>query len=354
MTINLYNATLEETGAKGFVSYDYKETYLIIMSDPAASPFAVLAHIGLPAPRSSYLIPTGDRVYVTRRSPHRVQDGTNKKWMVDVTYSNNQQSDFLRNTAGEPVETPPDAAKTVDISYEEISVSISDALFISTTLDGPASAGGTVTPSDSWLEYRKGSPGNIVNSAGTPVPDQSKNTYRKRLAVSRYELGYNTSYFDYLGAINNDSVTITQSDSSGPRYQETFGPRRLMIKDITKEDFWYNSILYYRIGFVLDVADNIWAVEHLDEGTKRFVSASQINPETGAVYTIPELTSILGSRASGWNEITTSDGFGGRVAIGGPVPFDGKGNEVYEWLDYSQRWLNWAAFKEKPFTPLNL
>ena len=358
--VDLFDDTVTETTQQGFISNNYTEVYQVIMDDKAASAFAVLALAGIPQPNIEYLIPSGQKVYVIQRVPTRVKDGTDRKWMVTIVYSNNQTSQFLRNSSGQPVTNPTEAVKAVDVEFEEFAKPIDNAKLISVTKGGPAWAAG-VTVEDITgepLADRIIQPGGIVNSACDSQP-ASFTDYRKRITVWRYEDEYKASYEDYLGKKNSDAITITESDDSGTKYSETFQPGRLLMKNIVKENVWRDSVLYYRIGYVMDAAKkgNVWYYSTFDEGTRQLVYAEQIDPDTGARWDadIPKFTEAVGSREIKPIEITTNDGFGNIVAIGEPQPLDGHGNPNPTKTGYgSQVWLNWDLIEEIAFGPLNL
>ena len=206
-TVDLFDATLVEDSSKGFPALTYVETYQVIMNTKNASPFAVLIEAGIPSPRGQYSSPYGDTLYVVSRVPIRQDRGaTDRKWHVRVTYSNDQQDDYLRNESGAPVATPPDAVKGVEITYEEIQEPITKAKLFNVTANAPYGQTGATNvtiPAGNPVEELQNNIGAICNSACTPLLDQYQIGYRKRLTVWRYELGWDASYENYLMKTND-------------------------------------------------------------------------------------------------------------------------------------------------------
>jgi hypothetical protein len=345
---------LTESIREGFKRLDLVRTYQVITTSRTDSSFTALSAPGLP-PLGNKVIASGQVLWVDQRRPFRVDyPQTGKKWHVQVNYTNYTQN-FFRDQNGNPVTEPSQSVKTVERTFQEFYENVSNARLRSITAGGPhgtaSAVSATIPP---WLTIQQTKRGPMTNSAGVPQRLE-RSTYRKVITVGGYVNAWNNAWDTYINTINSDSVTITQRDSQGIKYQETFAPETLLMNDVVRSDFWVDARLYFNLRFVMVYNPATWVRSVEDKGTKRYVSTDAYKPD-GTKYVQADLDALGIENDWGYQEITTDNG---TVALGEPVRFNGYGAEAptLKAATYDGNipfFLNYDDYEKKAFSALNL
>lgn len=373
MIADLINDVLTESSRNGFLNLTYTLTYQVIADNKGNSAFDVLTATGLPLLNSSFLTPGGNTLYVINRQPQRSDvDSTGRKWTVTVTMSNDTE-DYLRDQTGTPVDTPDQAVKKVDISYEEVEQTKNSGYFIGITSGAPFNyPGATNVTQPPWFP----APNNFayIGNTATDLRELSVSTYRKRIAVGRYETDYKPAYEDYLGKTNSDEITIEESDGAGVRWTQTFPIGTLLMKDITKQNFWSNQRLYYWISYVMDYNEFGHSSWVPDSGENILASTANTNPFSNpyANYSAAEVSEVSTNRSNqpclipaqkrvpnfeqGADSFTAQDY---NVELLGTIPLNGHGNPIEVPNDLTPGasgpfFVNYNLIQSIAFTPLAL
>ena len=347
----------------GFAQYELKHVYQTFTENRTDGFAGPLTATGVPQRSQAFVLADiGVTVYCTSQRAYRVDtNATEKKWNVECTFTN-FTSHFERDVDGNPVEDPTEAVKRVDVEWLEHSEPITNATLRGLFKDSPEFAGGSSQPTPQWLQKRQGVgdndpvPGPILNSAGVPVLLERTN-FRRVIKVSSIVGDWNNAWNDLFNKINEDEITIEESDSQGVRWSETFQPLTLRMRPPQKENVWKDGRLYYRLTFVIEHNPNRWVHSELDVGTKRRIFVGQNRPDEGT-YSQEDLDSLGIGGEFGYEEITTKDAEGTKVAIGNPVLLNGHGMEtpvpVNLGASPDSLYLDWNVHDIIPFAGLNL
>ncbi|MCP4476720.1 MAG: hypothetical protein GY818_01350 [Planctomycetaceae bacterium] len=362
MAAELISENASENVKAGFVELGVVQVWQTITS-ARSDPFTVaLGAAGLPAIQQSSTF-GGQTLYVISRTPSRVDDdATGRKWHITVTWSNRTES-FDRNKDGEPVNTPTQAVKDVDIQYLEYSEPITDAKFLNVTIGGGAGGSGTVlAPGTGNNDYRNWlKDGAVLVSTGESVL-ATRNQYREIITVSRNEASWNSNYADYTNTVNNASLTITEQDSSGTKATYTYPAKTLKMKPITKQPVWKDGVLYFRVSFSMEYNELTWIHSEVDASQSERVYVDQLKPGGGA-YTQADIDKMnpeatAGSVKFGIVPITFLNLDGDTVAVGDRRLLDGRGgrlgNAETSNTQGKSHYTNWEIFEEKDWSSLNL
>tara|TARA_R110000751_G_scaffold126358_1_gene228201 strand:- start:1927 stop:3000 length:1074 start_codon:yes stop_codon:yes gene_type:complete len=357
MAAELIGENASENVKDGFVELAVTQVWQVILANRTDTFETALLAAGLPALGSAGTFGTAT-LYVISRVPARVDDdSTGRKWNVTVGYSNNTQN-FARNDQGEPVTDPTSAAKSVDIQYLEYSEPITDATFDSVTEGGGYSVGTALT-SPSWLDD-----GDICVSTGESILAE-RTAYRQVITVSRLESSWTSTYEDYQNTINNASLTITETDSTGTVATYTFPAQTLRMKPITKQPVWIDSELFFRISFPMEHKADTWIHAEADRSQSERVfygPPAQIKPG-GGDWTEAEIDALNPQAAPGtvkWTLLTMSiqNESGDTIAVGDSRPLNGNGArlgvDATSNVNGKSCYVNWKIFEEKNFSTLNL
>ena len=329
----LIKQDLTETISNGFVQYDLVNVYQTFTENRTDGFAGPLNAPGLP-PRSLVLAGFGVTVHCTGRRAFRVDtEATEKKWNVECKFTN-FTGHFERDADGNPVEDPTEAVKRVDFEWLEFNEPITDARFRGFTFRGPEFAEGAIPTNNNlppqFAEHGylddPPKPSPIINSASVPILLERTN-FRRVIKVSSIVSQWDNSWDDLPNSINSDEITIEESDSQGVRWSGTFQPLTLRMRPPGKENVWKDGRLYYRLTFVMEHNKNRWIHSELDAGTKRLVYVGQTKPD-GSSYTQEDLDTLGIGGTYGYEEITTRDAEGTKVAIGDPIRFNGYGMEL--------------------------
>ena len=256
MAAELITENASENVKDGFVELKVTQVYQVVLANRTDTFVTALAASGLPALGHAGTFGAAT-LYAIARTPARVDDdATGRKWNVTVSYSNNTQN-FSRDENGSPVTDPTDAVKTVDIQYLEYSEPITDATLLDVTTGGGHGVG-TVLTSPSWL-----TDGAVTVSTGEIV-HAVRTVYRQVITVSRLESSWTSTYEDYNNQINNASLTITETDSTGVVATYSFPAKTLRMKPITKQPVWIDSELFFRITFPMEHKADTWTHSEAD------------------------------------------------------------------------------------------
>lgn len=359
----LVEQDLQEIMSNGFVQYELKHVYQTFTDDRPDGFAAALQATGLPARGSAFVLADiGVTVFCTRRHPYRVDtEATGRKWHVACTFTNFTQH-FERDQNGLPVDDPTQAVKRVTVDWLEYTEPINDATLRGLFANGTEFSGGSNQPTPEWLRDRQGDestagePGPILSSSGIPVLLE-RTDFRRVIKVSKIVRDWDNSWDTLKNKINEDAVTIQEFDIDGLRSGETFQPLTLRMRPPQKENIWKDRKLYFRRTFVMEHNPNGWIHSELDAGTKRRIFVGQNKPD-GGTYSQEDLDNLGIESAFGFEEITTRDIDGTKVAIGDPVLFNGHGMEVPVPIQLGAApkhlYLSWNVHQIVPFAGLDL
>jgi hypothetical protein len=368
MAINRTNQELVERLVDGFLQYDYTETWQVDASGPAAA----LATAGLPTIGTEYLI-TGvaQPVYCYQRQPRRRND-TQAKAVFDVVCNfTNAVARYERTVDGLPANEPEQIVPRVDIAFEEYSEQSPTAQFIGIfeastdhTLMSPLTSR-AIPPYLPTPQF--GAEVAIVNSANEPIQNVNKRKHTKRITYWTWHRDWDAAWDDFLDAVNNAAVTITQSDKDGQRLRYTFPAYELLINDIIKEDHWRDGKLYFRRGVVFAHNPIGWFTELPDQGFNENIffgqllaDGSLITPtvldewfgEDRATY---ELAPIVHFQPVNFDEVNTDSV---SVAPADPQALNGYGRQLkYPTPDgpaYEPKKLVYMSYNVKDFSTLGI
>ena len=364
MAADLVKEDYTESIAQGFIQSELTQVYQVLMNNRTDKPSQVLQQSGIPVlGQPSVLAATGALVWCTSRTPTRDQTGaTERQWLVTCKFTNYTQQ-FERDQNGNPVENPADAVKRVEVQYVEYQEPVTDALLYNVTQNGPAGTPGAVFfPKPTWFpsaSLAADERGPVMVSNGRPV-EVFRSAYRKVVSVSQVFRNWNNSWDNYAGKVNNDEITITESDSEGQRWSETFPAYTLRMLPPARENIWKDAKLYYRRTMTMEHNALTWRHSEMDRDTARRVFVGQKRAD-GETYTQEQLDELQIEGEWGYQEITTMTAEGERVAIGNHVAFNGWGMEQPVMRGDSMMYTpdrafftNWDIHREIAFAPLNL
>lgn len=352
------NAT--ESIRNGFIELGVDQIWQVITASRTTAFTAVLLDPTLPALGSSQLF-DGQLLYLVDRRPSRVnQDATGRKWEVNCQWSNRTAS-YMRNVQGEPVSDPVDAAKNVDITWQEYSEPITNATFRNQTEDGGFSVGTTIAaPYPPWFA-QPAQPGPVRVSTGEPVLAE-RIAYRQNIQVSRIERDWNATYEEYTNALNTEQVVITESDKDGVRATYTYEQYTLRMKPVTKQPMWQDGKMYFRIFFEMEHNVATWIHSEADVSQKYRAFEDQWKGDgtqmTDTDVQKAAVPNTVGAEYNFASIMTETDG--NKVAIGQPMKLNGwgqkmpvrRGEGTYN-VD-SDIYMNFDIYPLKSYGPLNL
>ena len=290
MTAQLISETTKETVQKGFLQLGVTQVFQVILPDRDDGADDALSAAGVPNIGSSGTFNT-ITLYLIDRTAARVDaDATGKKWNITCQYSNNTEQ-FARDTNGQPVTNPTNEAKRVDIQYLEYSEPVTDATFLEVTEGGGHSVGTALT-APSWMDD-----GNVTVSTGETVHAE-RTAYRQNITVTRLESSWTSSYDSYVNTINNASLTITETDSTGTKATYTFDAKTLRMKPITKQPVWIDSNLYFRVSFPMEHKVDTWIHAEADVSQSERIYAGQDKPG-GGTWTQAEIDDLYPDTTAG-------------------------------------------------------
>jgi hypothetical protein len=356
MAAELISENASENVKAGFIELGVVQVWQTITANRNDAFTVALGASGVPAIQSSGTF-GGQTLYVISRTPSRVDDdATGRKWHITVTWSNRTES-FDRNKDGEPVNTPTQAVKDVNIQYLEYAEPITDAVFIECTEGGGINSGGTaITPQPTWLKD-----GNILVSTGETVL-ATRNQYREVITVSRNEASWNSTYGSFTNTMNASQLVITEEDSSGTKATYTYPVNTLKMKPITKQPVWKDGVLYFRVSFSMEYNENTWLHSELDASQSERVYVGQKKPG-GGTYTQADIDKMnpdatAGSVKFGIVPMTFKNLEGDIIAVGDRRPLNGTGARlgVDETTNTQGKscFTNWNIFEAKDWSSLNL
>ena len=311
---------LKVSVVRGFKSYRLTRVFQVTTSSRAVGPVAVVSNFGLPTIGSSVIV-DGVRLWCVDVDPDQPEaPDTTTHWIVTCVFTNDT-SQFQRDSQGNPIETPDQAVKEVNISYIEVQQPETNAKLRGITIGGPEMAeGATPLANPSWLND---SPGVPTNSAGQPVQIFWPN-YREVITVSQVFRDWDNAWSEFNGAVNTDEVTITEEDADGVRLTRTYARYTLRMGAIGKRNVWKDGRLYFHVSFPMEHNPDTWIHGEVDRGTQRRISTDQFKADD-TKYTQEDLDEREISGDFGYDSIVTN---GGDIAIGEPVKFNGTGAEM--------------------------
>jgi hypothetical protein len=356
MAAELISENASENVKAGFIELGVVQVWQTITANRSDAFTVALGASGIPAIQSSGTF-GGQTLYVISRTPSRVDgDATGRKWHITVTWSNRTES-FDRNKDGEPVNTPTQAVKDVDIQFLEYAEPITDAKFLNVTEGGGSGGNGTaIGTQPTWLKD-----GNILVSTGETVL-ATRNQYREIITVSRNEASWSSAYADYTNTVNNASLTITEEDSSGTKATYTYPAKTLKMKPISKQPVWKDGVLYFRVSFSMEYNELTWIHSELDASQSERVYVGQKKPG-GGTYTQADIDKMnpdatAGTVKFGIVPMTFKNLEGDIIAVGDRRPLNGTGARLG--VDESTNtqgkscFVNWEIFETKDWSSLNL
>jgi hypothetical protein len=353
----LVKQSLEKRIAEGFVQVDQTLVYQVIADNRTDDGEIILGAEGLPILGQNKYIGQ-ELVWVQRISPQPQGEPVSSKWLVTVYYSNARKTGSgSSGGGGQPADDLTQTVKEVDVTYQEIQTPVTKA-----KLDGlyQRQKGEDIkfTPLAFWLDSQaQDYNSSITNSALVPQ-EVFQIDFRKVVTVSKYYSQWDNTWDDYLGTVNDADVTITQSDNTGVRFQQTYAPNTLLMQDIIKEDVWRGPRLYFRVRFVMSYRKDTWRHRQADTGTSRLVFVGQYKPD-GTQYDQGDLDNLNIQGEYGYQDITTPDGNGNFVAITQPVSLNGWGTDqpTNQNRNYNKRlplFLIYDIYQQSDFNALNL
>jgi hypothetical protein len=355
MAAALISESTKETVQKGFLQLGVTQVFQVILPDRDNGADDALTASGIPNIGSANTFGAAT-LYLINRTAARVDaDATGKKWNVTCEYSNNTEQ-FARDTSGQPITTPTDEAKRVDIQYLEYSEPITDATFESVTEGGGYSVGTALGTQPTWLDA-----GNVCVSTGESILAE-RTAYRQVITVSRLESSWTSTYEDYQNTINNASLTITEIDSTGTVATYTFPAQTLRMKPITKQPVWIESELFFRISFPMEHRADTWIHAEADASQSERIFVGQVKPG-GGTWTQLEIDALYPDATAGtvkwaWLTITEKNEAGDSIAVGDSRPINGTGArlgvDATTNVNGKSCYVNWKIFEEKTFSTLNL
>ena len=312
---------LKVSVVRGFRSYRLTRVFQVTTSSRAVGPVAVVNNFGLPTIGSSVIV-DGVRLWCVDVDPDQPEaPDTTTHWIVTCVFTNDT-SQFQRDSEGNPIETPDQAAKEVNISYIETMEPVNDAFLRSITIGGPEwSEDSLELARPSWLPNNFA--GTPTNSAGQAVLIE-RPTYQEVISVTQVFRNWDNRWSEFNGAINTDEVTIIEKDAEGTRLTKTYAANTLRMGAIGKQNVWKDGRLYFKAKFPMTYEPTTWIHAEPDRGTQRRISTDQFKPD-GTKYTQEDLDEREISGDFGYDSIVTN---GGDIAIGEPVKFNGTGAEM--------------------------
>ncbi len=296
-TAQLISENATETMVMGVPIVNVERVYQIISDARSESVAVPTTATGLPALRDSATY-QGTTVYVVARVPRRVEQAkTGRKWNVAVKLTNDTRQ-FAHNSEGEPVASPVDAVKTVDVDWVASERPIRSAKYLSTTRgpfheafdpvefdDQPDNLNpDKVLTKATWLV---GHEGPIINSAGDPKFATNPIYYRK-FTVSRYLSEWNEEITNFLGKTNDAEVVIEEVNGT-VKASYRIKKFNLLVQDVVKRNVWIGNTLYFKASIVLLESPESWIHSELDAGQRVRIFEGQ-DKIGGGVWTADELS----------------------------------------------------------------
>lgn len=283
VSADLLEENSQEELVEGGIQIDITRVYLVQTDDATDGPTTVMASVLLPqlgstAVPAAYPLIT---VYVIRRGyafrPENVQ--SKKLWHVPIFYTN-RTSGFDRNTdlppdplTGEPIQDPTLTPQTVELSFRSEYKIPSDAQFGGVfRQNGPDTF--TQAPNPPWFNGRFDTP----QTTSREVLANAKKRYSLPvIRVSRVVKTWNPLWDGLIDHVNDNTLTVTQQDADGVRFNKTFEKRQLLLTDIAKQDLWIQQKLYFRVTFTFDVDDRQagHTFDSPDTVSRRFIFENQ-------------------------------------------------------------------------------
>jgi hypothetical protein len=346
----LIDENVNESIASGFIRYDMTRSYQVLTTEREDSSFQVLQAVGLPAVGTVVLLGGVVPIYCLKRTPKRTGlSDTAKKWTVTTQWSNDAGQAFMRTAGGVPTFDPTEAARVVELEYQETTEPVRDAEYLSTTV-GPFHDSSSTPNQPSWLAGHKGP---IVNSAGDPLFAE-RPTYNRIATVWKWYRDYPSNLETYINNINSAEVTLTQTDIDGVRATHTFAERTLRFGLPVTEERWKDGKLYFRVGVVLVEDKRTWIHSELDHGQRMRVFASQFKSD-GSTWTGDDLQALQPPvDPLGFTMVDIeSEGF----APGEPLRLNGRGLPCQYDSDPANRdksfYNNFKTFTETDFSSID-
>ena len=356
---NKVSENLSETIVNGFVQYTVSQVFQVLTDNRTDPPSVALTAAGLPGIGQVALVAgTTSQVWCTSRKPTRQDsDSTGKKWFVACDFTN-LTANFERGPTGNPITSPEEVTKTVDVQWLEYTEPIDDAKLLVWTQGGPLWANGaTPIATPNYQSSQTTTPGPVTNSAGVPVVID-RTAYRKIIHVTTVVDSWDNDWDAFTNKLNSDSVTIEETDSAGTPFSQTYEPLTLRMKPPKKENEWRDSRLYYRRTFSMEHNPNTWLHGELDIGTQRFLFEGQYKPG-GGTYTASDISNQGIQGDEGYEEILSKDIDGTKSTLSRPIKLNGHGMEIPVLRDtpYDNKkafFSNWEIYETAAFSGLNL
>jgi len=183
--------------------------------------------------------------------------------------------------------------------------------------------------------------GPITNSAGTPVIPPVQRPVGKPGLIVKWSKLTKVDYDAFIGCVNNGNVTIT--DTYGT-FSRTFaaGSLLLVAADQEPQDYWNLRVLETTLEFEIVVDNN----DHyeLDRGLSEYVDVGDDDGKGGAYDSTADLPP---------NNMRPLSGADGKP-ISQPIPFDGKGKAVENFVPSKARYLRWRVNPPANFASLGI
>ena len=188
---------------------------------------------------------------------------------------------------------------------------------------------------------------------GSPVTDPTD-------AVKTVDI----QYLEYSEPINNASLTITETDSTGTVATYTFPAQTLRMKPITKQPVWIDSELFFRITFPMEHKADTWTHSEADRSQSEKIYVGQRRLD-GTAWTQPEIDGLFPNStgtppSSTILTITELNEDQVPIAVGDSRRLNGNGGRmgVVNPTDGSTPtkpcFVNWKIYGEENFSALNL
>lgn len=284
----------------------------------AANPFEARNAPNIPARGSQSLTSTGELMTCLSRQAKRKQRDVHRDWWLVTVVHSNRTGIFSSgqnglpgiDASGVPVSDPLAMVKQVTRRTLKIQEPVNDAVLL--RFYQPANSPDTVATPSYYPVV-----GPIVNSA---LIDQGITRSRSldQITVTKIIRDWDSTLDEFRDSINNDSVTITETDKDGQRSSKTYSAYTLRMDDTPQIPLWIDGRLYFRRSFVMTYEPNKWYHRMSDRGNTRRMYVNQKNRD-GTLVTDADIT----ANGSTWKAITTDGGRYGTVHHGSLLNGDG-------------------------------
>lgn len=319
ISVDLISEDLTESLKRGFLQYDLVRIYQVITDARSDGPVTVLSSSSLPAIGSALVIGSTVAACISRVPKRTGDPATAKKWKVTCKFTNSTDA-FDRDANGNPTTDPEQIVKEVKIEYEKITQPLTSAELVSFT-HGPAHDVTTTLANPTWISTDATAP---VNSALDAIYLESTRTI-KRISVSKYFRDWPNTFDEWEDSINDDTLTITQSDANGTRATYTFDAETVQLETIDKEDIWKDGKLYFKATFNLVHDPQGFVHSVVDAGQRQRIAVGSKKSD-GTTYTQADLDAFDPPVKAGSYALRAieQDGYAG----GDPVPLNGQGQPL--------------------------